>query len=63
MAQHKRCLTRRCFRRRGSCPECGARSVLVRYERAAAVGGRSSVAIHDPIQLRCTNKACIRYWR
>jgi hypothetical protein len=45
--------------RRRPCPECGARAVLVRYEPVLNV----PVAVRTPVELRCSNKACARYWR
>jgi hypothetical protein len=36
--------------------------VRVRYERVAPPGA-SILAVHDPVQVRCTNKACTKYWR
>ncbi|MCJ7439009.1 MAG: hypothetical protein MUP97_14765 [Acidimicrobiia bacterium] len=50
---------RRRICRRRACPECGARAVLARYE--SVLGARAS--FRSPVELRCTNKACDRYWR
>lgn len=51
---------RRWFCRRHGCPQCGARTVFVRYERTR---GHSSVAVQARVEVRCTNKDCAGYWR
>jgi hypothetical protein len=47
---------------RKRCPECGSRAVLVRYEKVAGVAA-TGLAVIDPVQVRCTNKGCVKYWR
>ena len=45
--------------RRRACPECGASAVLVRY----VTGLDTRIAVRTPVELRCTNRDCDRYWR
>jgi len=52
-------MVRRRCRRRKVCPECGARAVLVRYE-PVPIGGPA--VVRAPVELRCTNEACARFW-
>lgn len=50
-----------CPRRRRPCPECGSRSVFVRYEEAARAA--TTIVLQAPVQVRCTNRDCVKYWR